>query len=218
MQGVVLSVLTPTYRMPQRRQSKRSTQHTSIRKLLRKERELIENGKVIRVNPHPPEFVSIPWHEVTVRSQNTVPSFNAFSVIALLRDQLHLSSNQGVDVRLRTCRVWAPLVSFNGGPLGSLRVRFHSLVPVTAPDSVPIPQYPLLRDLIDYPDQTRRACLGFEWPISQQSISLSTVATVTGPSIIEITEGATTGLLVYFRLWWRPTSGVSLESFERLEL
>lgn len=193
-------------------QKSKSVNHSkNIRRQLKKQRELVENGKRLRVSSHPPEFVAIPWHEVTVRSQKAASSFNVFSLITLLRDQLHLSSNQGVDVRLRTVRIWGPLVPFTAGPLSSLRVRFHSLVPVTAPDTVPVPQYPLLRDIIDYPDQTRRAALGFEWPIAQQSVSLSTVATTNGPPIIEITEGNTDGLLVYFRLWWRPTSGLSVD-------
>lgn len=191
--------------------TKSSSKTMNIRKQLRKERVLVENGKAFKVSTHPPQFVSIPWNQVTVRSLASASSFNPFSIIVLLRDQLHLSANQGVDIRLRNVRIWAPLVAFSGGPLSSLRVRLHSLVPNLVASSITDPTYPLLRDIIDYPDQTRRASIGFEWPIPQQSISLSTVATASGPPIIEITEGNGNGLLVYFRVWWRPTSSVSIE-------
>lgn len=202
--------------MPQNKQTKikhNNSNAKSIRRQMKRERQLIENGKTLRVATHPPEITSIPWNQVTVRSQAAVATFNVFSVITLLRDQLHFTSNQGIDIRIHSIRAWAPLVSFSSGPLGPLRVRVHSLVPLLAPGSS-VAQYPLLRDLIDYPDQTRRAAVGYEWPVAQQSVSLSVVSSTDGPSIIEITEGNTAGLLVYFRVWWRPTSGLSLEQLE----
>lgn len=197
--------------MPNRRKSRQNNTR-NIKRIIKIERHHVENGHKLKVPSLPPQFISIPWHEVIVRSQAAVSSFNVFSIITLLRSQLHLTSNQAIDIRIRNARIWGPLVAFNSGPLGPLRVRFHTLTPTLSPNTVPAPFYALLEDMIDYPDQTNRARLGFEWPLSQQSLSLSTIATVNGPPIIEITEGNTDGLLVYFRVWWRPTTGLSLES------
>lgn len=180
--------------------------------MLKRERERVMNGRKLKVPSEPPQFVAIPWHEVTIRSQANASSFNVFAIITLLRDQLHLTSNQPIDIRIRNVRIWGALVPFTTGPLQPLRVRIHSLTPTLTPSTVTNPTYALLEDMIDYPDQTRRARIGFEWPESQQSLSLSTIATVTGPPVVEITEGNTSGLLLYFRVWWRPTSGLSLDS------
>lgn len=197
---------------PHTKKNNKSNQNAHIKRLMKTERERVMNGRKLKVPSEPPQFVAVPWHEVTIRSQTNAASFNVFAIITLLRSQLHLTTNQPIDIRIRNVRIWGPLVAFSAGPLGPLRVRVHTLSPTLAPNSVSSPFYALLEDMIDYPDQTRRARIGFEWPESQQSLSLSTIATVDGPPVIEITEGNSPGLLLYFRVWWRPTSGLSLDS------
>lgn len=197
---------------PRTKKNNKNSDYYHIKRMMKNERERVKNGRRLKVSSEPPPFVAIPWHEVTIRSQANVPSYNVFAIITLLRDQLHLAGNQAIDIRIRNVRIWGPLVSFGGGPLGPLRVRIHTLTPTLAPTSIPSPFYALLEDLIDYPDQTRRARIGFEWPESQQSLSLSTIATVDGPPVIEITEGNASTLLLYFRVWWRSTAGLSLDT------
>lgn len=185
--------------------NKRSSKKLNLRKALKRERHLIENGRVFKVPTHPPEFTAIPWNQCTVRSQNSLSTYEHFTVIALLRSQLHLASNQGISYRLHSVRVWAGLVSFGAGPLLPLRVRFFALNESSANPTF-LPEFATLEDVIDYPDQTRRAAVGFEWPLAQQALAFSTSVTTATPPICEITEGRD-GSVVYFRLWWRPTPG-----------
>lgn len=187
------------------RKKHRGAKSSGIKKALKRERHLIENGRVFKVPTHPPEFTAIPWNQCTVRSQVSAPLYDHFAVITLLRSQLHLTSNQGISYRLHSARVWGGLVAFNAGPLSPMRVRFYSLNESSANPTFSA-EFATLEDVVDYPDQTRRAAVGFEWPLAQQSLAFSTVITRATPPILEITEGSS-GSVVYFRLWWRPTTG-----------
>lgn len=197
--------------MPLRK--KRSGKSSSIKKALKRERHLIENGRVFKVPTHPPEFTAIPWNQCTIRSQQSAAVYDHFAVITLLRSQLHLTSNQGISYRLHSARVWAGLVAFNAGPLVPMRVRFYSLNESSANPTFSA-EFATLEDVIDYPDQTRRAAVGFEWPLAQQSLAFSTSVTQATPPLLEITEGSV-GSVVYFRLWWRPTVGPYVPSLNK---
>jgi hypothetical protein len=188
---------------------RRNDNHRLVMGLLKKERQLVMRGRVFKVPTHPPEFTSIPWFQVTVRNVTVISPFGLGDVLRSLRNQLHLTDNQGVSIRIESCRVWGPLTDFSSA-LSPLRCRFYS-IGETSTASQFAPEYAVLEDVIDYPDQVRRASCGFEWPIAQQSLSLSTSSSSGTSGIqpfLEVTEPSSLDhIVIYWRLWWRPTTG-----------
>lgn len=164
------------------------------------------NGKVLRVPSHPPEFTQIPWNQLTVRVVAPVNGFfTDLMVTNAIVTQLGLTANQRIAWRLHSVRFWARLLATP--PLGSAAIRVFSLVPeVAGSGSTTTTNHPTLEEIRDYPDQVRRASVGFEWPVSQQSISISGTA-LPSFSIFNLLSGGGADSLIYFRLWWRPTFG-----------
>lgn len=178
-----------------------------MRKLLKAERHLEMNGKVITVPPHPPEFTSIPWNQLTVRivgpSNGVISNVNISSAIT---SQLLLAANQVINYRLHSARFWGALIAPSStAPLQSAAMHVFSLVPdINSGTTVASTRVPL-EYIRDYPDQVRRAAVGFVWPLAQQSISIFGSA-APGFNILNIDSGGGANSLLYFRVWWRPSS------------
>lgn len=173
-----------------------------ICRIVDRERRSIENGKVFKVPINPPEFTVIPWNQCTIRSQQSIRIYDHLSLLNLLRSQLYLTSNQAIAYRLHSMRVWGGPASFSAGSLLPLRVRFYTLNESSAYSSYVAD----LEDVVDHP-RVRRAAVGFEWPIVQQSLVFTTATRETSP-ICEITENFEDAV-VYFRVWWRTGLFVS---------
>jgi hypothetical protein len=191
---------------PKRNRSSKNSDVVLMRRLLKRERHILEDGKVLRVPSHPPEFTAVPWNQLTWRLVgNNVTVSNDVIVNALLT-QLSLASGQRVDVRLHSIRFWGEIVSNTSTtPLPAVGVRFRSLIPNVFGSAASEANYPVIQECRDYPDQVRRASVGYEWPLAQQSLSISAGFPNTFV-IANVFSGSGANSLMYFRGWWRPVS------------
>lgn len=175
-----------------------------VRKIIKNERHLVMNGKVLRVPFHPPEFTSNPWNQLTVVLETATPGITSVSLSTALRAQLGLSANQPLSIRVHSIRYWATILSQNAATsLSKASVSFRSLVPVTGTTASVSVNYPIIQEVTDFPDQVRRSCVGFEWPASQQAVVISSAASTTH-TIAEVLSGAGADSIFYIRCWWRP--------------
>jgi hypothetical protein len=173
---------------------------------------LIQNGKRLKPSPHPPEFTSQPWFQLTVRMQDLIADNTVLSVLDNLSTQLS-GGSPIVDVteivfRLRSVRIWGALVAMNSSShLQPVVVRFNNveLTPRLTGSIVSVFSNNL-ETFTDYPDQVSRASVGFEWPMAQQALSLGTNATgsaVTNQTLFTVLSGAGPGSIAYVNLLWR---------------
>lgn len=168
---------------------------------VRKEQQMILRGHRISVPSHPPEFTTNPWNQVTVSFTLFVNNLGTATVFTYLRTQLGLNQNQPVVMRIHSMRIWSPLVSQNAGTsLGRITVRFLDFVRTQSS----FPNNIILEEYRDYPDQVRRAAVGFVWPLSHQSHAL---IPETGGALVEISaRPPDEPYTFYVRVWWRPGS------------
>lgn len=165
-------------------------------------------GRKLKVSPHPPEFVPVPWFNVTLRMEG-LTDLTSIGLILALKQQLRINTLTLFDVRIISVRGWGPLVAMNSTTsLQPLRVTFWSLFPgpgnTTAPST-----YSIQEEVFDYPDQVRRAAVGYEYPLAQQQF----VIRQTAQPILHITDGSGAGNVFYFRLLWRAKE-VDLADFD----
>jgi hypothetical protein len=185
-----------------------------IRGKIKKEQEMILKGCRIFLPSMPPEFTTNPWNQLTV-SIGALTVVTVDSVVETLKTQLNidLPELQTVVVRIHSVRIWAPLVGFNVAiPLSPLTATFFDLISPFTSDAA----QPVLEQFRDFPDQVRRAAIGFVWPLAQQAQALAggtrqicrispTGATATNPNV------------VYVRLWWRPRPPASPINKDEIE-
>lgn len=168
-------------------------------------------GHKIKVSPHPPEFVPVPWFNLTLRMTG-VTDITSSTLINQLKQQLRLpplDTNVVLDARVINIRGWGPLVPMNSATvLSPLRVAFWCLIPNSG--GTGISNFGIQEEVYDFPDQVRRACVGYEYPLAQQQIVLN--QNITTP-ILHITDGAGAGNVFYIRLLWR-TKDSSLTEFD----
>lgn len=181
----------------------------------------IQDGKRLFPLPHPPEFTSIPWFQLTVRIDENLANVTVGRIATALLAQLRLQlpaaeASQAAGsyrFRVHSVRVWGSLQPMNSGsPLSPLTVNFYnvSFQPKVTGTGVTL-QNNLLQSYTDYPDQVSRPCIGFEYPIAQQAISLGIEANpgpggTIDPSIFQVSQGGTANSVAYVRLLWRPNA------------
>lgn len=189
--------------------NKRNTRRGRRRRMNSKRRTRAFTGGRIRCPTHPPQFIPVPWYNLTVRFDST-KDLTVSGIVTQLDNQLGLSANQVIGIRIISCRYWAPLVNMNAaGHLEELRVGFWSLLPANA--STAGGSFTLQQEVFDYPDQVRRACVGFVWPKAQQEIVFN--RTSTQPVYHTITGGGA-GSVTYIKLLWRALDVVFTTRFD----
>lgn len=181
------------------------------RKVHRKSHQTVNKkdirGRKFKVPTHPPEFVPVPWYNLIVRTPN-VTDVTISNLIAAVRSQLNLGSNNFIQVRVIDVRIWGPIVSMTATTaLSEIRVSFWSLFPANSVTSGGT--FSIQEEVFDYPDQVRRAALGYEYPIAQQQIVFNQNST---QPILHFTYGGGNGNLVYFRILWRSSQTVFQDS------
>jgi len=133
-------------------------------------------------------------------------------LITQLKQQLRIAvPDTNLNIRVISVRGWGPLVAMNSASaLSPLRVTFWSLISNVGASGVS--NYSIQEEVYDYPDQVRRAAIGYEYPIAQQQAAMNEA---TGQPILHITDGAGPGNLFYIRLLWR-TREPDLVDFDSL--
>lgn len=182
---------------------------------LKRENHLIENGQRFAPSPHPPDFMAIPWFNLTVR----VEDFNSITLgidappsgkalLNELRAQIILSANDVLEYRVQSIRIWGPIVAMNASTaLPHLRARFWSLVPQISTQTGSS-AFTVLEDISAYPDQVSRASIGFHYPKSQQSIP---VQQGNSGQLVTLASGGPTGNVAYVRVLWRPRQSLNTD-------
>lgn len=186
----------------------------------RKGRQGIDfRGRELRIPPMPTEFTSRPWWPLVVRLENSGTSLGLASLGANLRTQLGFAADVPVAFKLKSVRVWGPLVSFVGtGPLAPLSVAILDPFGQNAQNSgTATTATRVLEQFTRYPDQVNRACIGYEYSIAQQNLALSLQGIPVGSdlSLLQLT-GAGAGTVIYFYVLWRSGT-VSPSAFEELD-
>lgn len=167
-----------------------------------------DGGKMLRVNPHPPDFCSAPWFNLTVRVENVVANFTTIQLQAAISTQLNITfADSRVDVRLQSVKVWGALPNDNTR-LAPINVYIMDPIGLTVPASGGNAGTGarILEQITDYPDRVSRACLGYLYPKAQRETSIR--CSNQGPNQIMVSNGLGAGSVAYFRIQWRPVDSV----------
>jgi len=164
-------------------------------------------GRKLRCPTHPPEFVPVPWYNLIVRLSG-ITDLTAASLITALRQQLNLGPNNFIQIRVISIRAWGPLVAMNSATaLSELRVSFWALY--AANSNTTGGTFSIQEEVFDFPDQVRRAAVGYEYPLAQQQLVFNQNST---QPILHFIYGGGEGNLAYVRLLWRSSATVFTET------
>lgn len=162
-------------------------------------------GKELRIPPQPTEFTSRPWWPLVVRIESPGTSFGLNSLLANLRSQLGFGSDVPVQVKLKSVRCWGALAVPSVANLTFTSVAIldpfaeNSFNSATA-----IPESRVLEQYTRYPDQVNRACIGYEYSIAHQSLSLGISLTGAAAEVNLLNLiGMGAGSVVYYYVLWR---------------
>jgi hypothetical protein len=176
-----------------RNNNARSEKLSSTRKMLR--------GHELKVPSLPPEFTSRPWFNLTVAiAQLPATVVSTTSLINALSAQIGIVSAQEIgriELRLYNVRVWGPLVAFTAGAI--LQPIIVTILDPLAPASTPLGATRTLEEFTRYPDQVRRASIGYRYPIAQSDLVVQQV----NPVSLLSYNAAAIGGVAYFQLSWR---------------
>lgn len=169
----------------------------------RRKRRTTDGGGRFVVSPHPPSFTAIPWYSLVVRIQSPPTTLNSALLTTSIESQLGIAfANAIINVRLQSIRVWGALRAFNDtSPLPPLSVAIYDVIAGTFTAIATVEQR-VLDVLIDYPDMTRRAAVGYHYPKAQREVSLQ--ISTTSPFTIANMSGIGSNSIVYVSLQWRP--------------
>jgi hypothetical protein len=147
-----------------------------------------------------------------VRIENPATSLGLLSLLANIRTQLGFAADVPLQVKLKSVRVWGPLVGFNAGPLLPLSVAIQDPYAENIVVSGNISfATRTLEQYTRYPDQVNRACIGYEYSLAHQSLALGgSTAAASGDVVLLQISGAGPGAVVYYYVLFR--SGVNAPS------
>jgi len=130
-------------------------------------------------------------------------SFDLPQLAADLRTQLGFPADLPIYVRLERIRVWGPLRGFDSSAaLTPVNVAFRDFIAENSTQAGTLTvQNRVLEQYTRYPDQVNRACIGYEYPIAHQNLSLF-AATGVLVTLFSAT-GLGPGSVVYTNLKWR---------------
>jgi len=156
-------------------------------------------GHKIKVPNHPPEFVSQPWFNLTVRISNPsliVDLGKVFDSLAVQLAGLNLATAGNCLARIFAVEVWGPIPTTNM----PLNVRFYDIFDHITGSQ---PSGPLtIQEITDYADQVNRARVGYRYSTAQQQ-AVVLLATGSTDRLCYVTGGGN-GSVMYIRLVWRP--------------
>lgn len=180
------------------------------KKGFRKRPQGMFKGSRIRVPYHPPEIVTLPWFNLTVRHQASGAIVGTDNLAAALRLQLFgaqgpATSSLGITVRINKVRVWGdfpPTASSSG--FQPLIVRVLDLVAqrvqVTGSTDV-------LAELTDYPDRVSRPAVGYAYGEPQNGVVIHWVNVQQNMPLLLVNQP---GVLVYWDIALRFTGDTAL--------
>lgn len=181
-------------------------------------------GNELKISPQPPPITTRPWFNLVVRIENVGTSLGSRDIINALNTQLGFSIADGaIGFQLQKIKVWGPLVPFTSSTaLLPISVTFVDFIGVNI-TSTTINNARVLEQYTRYPDQTRRASIGYQYPIAHQEITLVSNSTTNTTNVLQ-TSGLGAGSIVYVYLKWRstllsfpiPPSGNGINDFELL--
>jgi hypothetical protein len=162
-------------------------------------------GNELKVPPQPPPITTRPWFNLTVRIDNIGISLNSRDVINAINTQLGFQIADGaIGFQLQRIKIWGPLVPFQSpAPLTPISVTFVDFIGVTN-TSTTLNNARVLEQYTRYPDQTRRASVGYSYPIAHQDITLVSNSATNNTNILQ-TKGLGSGSVAYVYLKWRST-------------
>lgn len=164
-------------------------------------------GRKIPCPTHPPEFVPVPWYNLIVRISDFT-DITSSALFVALRGQLNLGASNFLQLRDISIRIWGPLINMNAAAhLSELRASFWSLLPANS--NTAGGTFSVQEEVFDFPDQVRRAAIGYEYPLAQQQIVLNQSSTA---PITHLIYGGGTGNLAYIRVLWRSSAASTVDS------
>lgn len=162
-------------------------------------------GNELKVPPQPPPITTRPWFNLVVRIDNIGTSLSSRDIINAINTQLGFSIADGaIGFQLQKIKVWGPLVPFTSTTaLLPISVTFVDFIGVNI-TSTTVNNARVLEQYTRYPDQTRRASVGYQYPIAHQEITLVSNSTTNTTNVLQ-TKGLGEGSVVYVYLKWRST-------------
>lgn len=161
-------------------------------------------GRVLRLSADPPKFTQIPWWQIIISDEPTLPSttkeYTATTIKNIFVAQIGLVTTSDLSFRLQRIEVW----NLSGNPV-NLEVQDFT-VGFGAND--------FLVQAEDVPGRNRWARVGYSLPTSQQLIAFSS-----GDSDSLFKVSATKGdkLQVRVRLLWKPRVHTAPNSHTQLK-
>jgi hypothetical protein len=167
------------------------------------------SGKVIRCNPDPPKFVSVPWNNLTVGltfTSDDNPTRGLITVEDLAADVLaQIGGPDGVpiDFRLRMLRSWGKSDSSEDVGFNFYNIDIFDLTNLPATDNSTDHVFTSINDT---EAKNRYASFGFMYPKNMFNRVLNGDGSSSGLEIIlGIDFKANSTVLLYFDLLWRFT-------------
>jgi len=175
-------------------------------------------GQRLNISSVPPEFTSRPWFPLVVRMEGPGTSVQLSNLVDSLRTQLGLDGAQPVALRLTSVKVYGPLVGFNASSvLQPVDVGIHDFMQMYGNSSA---TNRMLEQYTRYPDQVRRACIGYRYPDAHRCFTLA-LATPPTQTILLSTTGLGSGTLILWYLHFRTGTNIPTrleDDFDRLEV
>lgn len=205
--------------MQPKRNKKRGTRKGQSLKSYKTQLKHELRGVELKVSPNPPPITTRPWFNLTVRLEGT-GTLNSRDVINAINTQLGFSiADNAIGISIQRIKVWGPLVPFTSSTaLQPISISFIDFISVSAASA--INNNRVLEQFTRYPDQTRRASVGYSFPIAHQDVVLTSVSTANVTPIF-YASGLGAGSVVYVYLKWR-SSLISfptvVEDFEHLQI
>lgn len=166
-----------------------------------RQRSNADGGRRIKIPPHPPSFVSMPWYNLVVRFENASANFTTVNLRDGIHSQFGGATTSNLDVRLQSVKFWGALIPPGSTtPLAPISVLVSDPIGLlNTPGSGIGPR--VLEQLIDYPDQLSRAAIGYHYPKAQRETSIRLTGTNLGS--LFLLNGFGTNSVIYVYLQWR---------------
>jgi hypothetical protein len=172
------------------------------RRIRSRRRKNTDGGRIRHIDSRPPDFISAPWYNLTVRIDNPGTTLTTTVLSQALSSQLGFTTPGGVsDVRLQSVRIWGALVASNAtNPLQRVTVIINDPIGLDSVAGTGTGSR-VLEQITDYPDQVNRAAIGYVYPKAQREFSLRIGVVPVGVLINSVGLGPNS--VIYFNLQWR---------------
>lgn len=167
-------------------------------------------GVELRVSTLPTSITTKPWFNLVVRIPDSPGTLTIRDVIIALKSQLGFSSlpDSVVGISLQKIKIWGPLVSFQATTaLQPISVSFIDFLSPAVSGSA-INNNRILQQFTRFPDQVRRATVGYMYPIAHQDLVLTSISSSNNTTLY-YSEGLGSGSVVYVYLKWRSSNVAS---------